>query len=136
MAVVNPAALSTPAPVKAVFVALGTLATASITLITTFQLVSWTPGQTALVAAEAAAVIGFVSALTMHLLPSTKKEPVALAATFTAAVSATLALGTGFSWWTLSADEISALIAVLSAVIGLGTAWLARQSVTPTTGPK
>jgi hypothetical protein len=71
--------------------------------------------------------------LTLHLLPTTKREPVAVAATFTAAVSATLALGTGFVWWHFSPVEIAALVGVLSAMIGVGSAVLARQSVSPTT---
>ena len=59
----------------------------------------WSAAQTALVTAEAAAVTGFITALVAHLKRGTKQEPVALAATFTATVSATLALGSGFGWW-------------------------------------
>ncbi len=123
-----------PAKVKTLFIALAGLATAIIALLTTFQIVHWTASQVTLVSAEAAAVIGLACAVTMHLLPSTKREPVAVAATITAAVSATLALGTGFGWWHLSAEQIGALVGVLTAVVGVGSAILARQMVTPTTG--
>jgi hypothetical protein len=115
---------------KAVVAAVGTLAVALITILTVFKVVDWSAAQTALVTAETAAVIGFVTAAVAHLTPGTSKEPVALAATFTATVSATLALGTGFGWWSLTEQQVSALVGLLTAVIGVGTALLARQYVT------
>jgi hypothetical protein len=89
---------SASAKVKAVFIALAALATATITLLAVFQVVHWTTSQLALAGTDAGAILALASALSLHLLPRTKREPVALAATFTAAVSATLALGTGFVW--------------------------------------
>jgi hypothetical protein len=117
------------------FLALAALATAGITVLTVFDIVHWSKAQTALASTEAGAVVAFLAAVTLHFLPTTKNEPVALAATFTAAISATLALGTGFLWWHLTANEVSALVAVVTAVIGVGTAIGARGVVTPDNGP-
>ncbi len=122
-----------PALIKNLLVALGALAVAVIGVLTSFSLVEWSAAQTTLVTAEAGAIIGLVSALLAHFWPSTSKEPVALAATFTAAVSATLALGAGFSWWHLTAEQTSALVSLVSAVFGIGGAVVARSLVTADT---
>jgi hypothetical protein len=117
---------------QAVLVALGApggLAAAVIVLITAFQLVSWSNAQTALVSAEAAAVIGFVGALVGHLWPESSEEPVALAATFTATLAATLALCAGFGWLSWSQSQITAVMGVTTAIIGIGSALFARQRV-------
>lgn len=124
-----------PARVRAVLAALGPLAVAVIVVLTVFQLVDWSKAQTALVTAEAGAIIGLVIAVVAHFWPTTKKEPVALAATFTAALSATIALGTGFGWWDLTKDENSALVGLVSAIFGIGGALLAREKVTSATTP-
>lgn len=113
----------------AIIGALGTLGVAGITLVTVFKVVDWSAAQTALVTAEAAAVTGLLTAIVAHLWPGTSKEPVALAATFTATVSATLALGAGFAWWSLTEQQTSALVAVVTAVLGVGGALFARQHV-------
>jgi hypothetical protein len=122
---------------KAVIAAIGGLAVALITMVTVFKVVDWSAPQTALVTADAAAVIGFLTAVVAHLMPRTSKEPVALAATFTATVSATLALGTGFGWWSLTEQQTGALVGLLTAVIGVASALVARQyvnaGVSPTT---
>jgi hypothetical protein len=133
-AVITP---SSPDP-RAVLGAIGALVVAAVTLLTVFQMVEWSAAQTALVLAETAAVTGLVTALVAHLTPATSKEHVALAATFTATVSATLALGSGFSWWTLSEEETSAVVGVVTAVLGVGGAMFARQHVTaePSPSPK
>jgi hypothetical protein len=81
-----------PPLVKNLLVALGILAVAVIGILTSFSIVEWSAAQTTLVTAEAGAIIGLLSALLAHFWPATSKEPVALAATCTAAVSATLAL--------------------------------------------
>lgn len=116
---------------KAVAGALGTLAVAVVTLVTVFNVVHWTAAQTALVTAEVAAVGAFVTALLLHLNPSTSKEPVALAATFTAAVSATLALGCGLDWWSLTQQQTGAVVALITAILGVGGALIARGHVSP-----
>ena len=126
--------MRTPHP-RAVLAAVSTLALAVITLLTVFEIVHWTAAQTALVTAEVAAVTALVTALFAHLAPATAKEHVAVAATFTAAVSATLALGSGFAWWQLTEQEISAAAGVVTAVFGVGGAILARQHVTAETSP-
>jgi len=120
----------TSANPKAVVGALGTLAVAFLTIVTVFKAVDWSAAQTALVTAEAAAVAGFVTALVAHLIPGTSTEPVAVAATFTATVSATLALGSGFGWWSLTEQQTSAVAGVVTAVLGVGGAVLARDRVT------
>src|SRR5215212_11118393 len=112
---------------RAVLGALGTVAVAAITLLTAFELVEWSAAQTALVIAETGALAGLITALVAHLTPATSKEHVALAATFTATVSATLALGSGFVWWNLTEQQTSAVAGVVTAVLGVGGAVLARQ---------
>ena len=118
---------------KAIFVALGALATAVIVFLTTFGIVDWSAAQTALVTAEAAAIIGFLSALVAHRKEGTKEEWVALGATLTVAVTATLALGTGFDWWDLTEKEISAVASLITAIVGIGAAMFARSQVTART---
>ncbi|MBV8988465.1 MAG: hypothetical protein JO372_07885 [Solirubrobacterales bacterium] len=116
---------------KATAGTLGTLAVAVVTMFTVFNVVHWTAAQTALVTAEAAAVAGFFTALVAHRKTGTAKEPVALAATFTALVSATLALGSGFGWWSLTEQQTGAVAGLVTAVLGVGGALLARQRVQP-----
>jgi hypothetical protein len=118
---------------KAVLTALGVVAGAVIIVLTSFDLVDWSGAQTTLVSAEAAAMIALLTAIVSHLWPGTPKEPVALAATLTAAVSATLALGTGFAWWDWTPEQISAVVSLVTAVIGVGSATVARSRVSPTT---
>lgn len=134
MSTSHAAPLPSPNP-RAVVAALSALAVAVITLVTVFELVDWSAAQTALVTAEVAAVTGLITALVAHLKPGTSKENVAIAATFTATVTATLALGSGFAWWHLSEQEISALAGVVTAVLGVGGAVIARQHVTAETSP-
>lgn len=124
-----------PSP-RAVLAALSTLGVAVITLITVFKIVDWSAAQTALVVAEVAAVTGLVTALVAHLKPATSREHVALAATLTATVAATLALGTGFRWWTLTEQETSAIAGVVTAVLGVGGAVFARQHVEAEMSPE
>ena len=119
-----------PYHVKALLVALGPLAAATIALLAAFSIVTWSASQTTLVATEAGTIIGLASALVAHFWPGTKKEPVALAATITAVIAATIALGTGFDWWHPTAAETSALVSLVTAVIGVGSAMIARSHVT------
>lgn len=114
---------------KSVVGALLALAAATIGVITTLSLVHWSSSQTTLVSTAAAAAITFIAAIWAHFDPRTKREPVALAATFTALVSAILALGTGFAWWHLNAEQIAALVSLVTAFIGIFTALVARNNV-------
>ncbi|MDA0161294.1 hypothetical protein OM076_13535 [Solirubrobacter ginsenosidimutans] len=114
---------------KTVVGTLGTLSLGVITLLTVFAVVDWSAAQTALLTAELAAITGFAAALVAHLKPGTAQEHVALAATFTATVSTTLALGTAFDWWTLTGQEVSALVGVVTALTSVGSAMIARQHV-------
>ena len=109
--------------------ALGGLAVAVITVLAVFGWVDWSAAQTALATTEAGTAIGLITALGAHFYPASPREPVAVAATLTAWLSATLALGTGFNWWTLTQEQISALVALVTAVLGVGGAWLARGKV-------
>lgn len=118
---------------KAVGGSFGALVLASITIVTVFKVVEWSAAQTALVTFEGAAVAGFFTALVAHLRVGTSKEPVALAATFTAMVSATLALGSGFGWWSLTEQQTSAVAGLFTALLGVGGALIARQHVTAET---
>lgn len=123
-------ALPSPDP-KTVAGGFATVVVALITALTVFHVVDWSAAQTALVTAEAGAVGGFVTAVAAHRKVDTAKEPVAVAATFTAMVSATLALGSGFAWWSLTEQQTGAVIGLLTAVIGVGGALLARNCVSP-----
>jgi len=120
---------------KAVLAALGVLVATATVFLTTFTVVDWSAAQTALVTAEASAVLGFVAALVAHFKPATAKEHVALAGTFTAVVSATLALGTGFGWWELTQEQTGALLGMITAIIGVAGAMFARQHVTAEISP-
>ncbi len=115
--------------VNGALLALVPLAAAGITLVTTFGWVHWSAAQTALVGTEAGAAIGLISATVAHFYPDTPKEHVAVAATLVAWISASLALVSGFGWWILTQDEISALGALVTAVIGVGGALFARAKV-------
>ena len=119
----------TSANQKAVVGALGTLAVALLTIVTVFKAVDWSAAQTALVTAEAVAVTGLISALVAHRMRGTKQEPVAVAAAVTATVSATLALGSGFAWWSLSEQKTSALVGVVTAFVAVVGAVFARNRV-------
>ncbi|MDA0167081.1 hypothetical protein OM076_42870 [Solirubrobacter ginsenosidimutans] len=119
---------------KVVVGAFGTLSLATITLLTVFTVVEWTAAQTALLTAEVAAVGALFAAALAHLKKGTAKEHVALAATFTASVSATLALGSGFAWWSLTEAQTGALLGIVTAVIGVASGLFARGKVeAPTT---
>ena len=115
---------------KAVVAAIGALAAATISLITSLGTVDWSPAQISLVTAEVGASIAFLTAIIAHFWPDTPKQPVAVAATFTALVTATLTLGTGFAWWHFTSAQSSALVGVVSAVIAVGSALIARNLVT------
>jgi hypothetical protein len=116
--------------VVAVVAAIGTLAAATISLITSLGAVNWSAAQISLVTAEVGALIAFVTAILAHYWPDTQKQPVAVAGTFTALVTATLTLGTGFALWNFTQTQTSALVSVVSAVIGVGSALIVRNMVT------
>jgi len=119
----------------AVVAAVGTLAAATVSLITSLGAVDWSAAQISLVSVDVGAFIAFVTAVIAHLWPDTKKQPVAVAATFTALLTATLTLGTGFKWWTFTDAQSSALVSVIGAIIGIGSALVARNAVTAATTP-
>jgi len=129
MSTLPAASLRYPDP-RPVLTALGAFAASVLVCLTAFTVVAWTPAQTALVTAETGAALGFIAALLAHLKPATAKEHVALAGTLTALVSATLALGTGFGWWTLTPDQAGALLGMVTGTVGIATAMFARSHIT------
>ncbi len=91
----SPGSSQPPVPPKiaALLAGLTALTGAVIGLMTSFNAVHWTSAQTTLVATEIAAFWALAGAVTAHLWPQTKKQPVAVAGTVTAFVAATLSLG-------------------------------------------
>ena len=130
-----PSQLPVPPKIAALLAGLAALTGAVIGLMTSFNAVHWTPAQTTLVAAEAAALWALASAVTAHLWPGTKKEPVAVAGTLTAFVSATLSLGIGFAWWQLTQEQDASLISLVTAIVAVVSALVARNTVTADTTP-
>jgi hypothetical protein len=107
-----------PPKITALLAGLTALTGAVIGLITSFNAVHWTSAQTTLVAAEVAAFWALAGALTAHLWPQTKKQPVAVAGTVTAFVSATLSL-----------------ISLVTAIVAVASGLAARSTVTAGTTP-
>lgn len=118
-----------PTRVGAVLALLTTLTGAVAGVITSFEVVHWTPAQTTLVGTEVAAFWAFTAAVVAHFWPKTKKQPVAIAGTITALVSATLSLGIGFTWWQLTEAQNASLVGLVTAIVGVGSALMARTTV-------
>ena len=80
-----------------------------------------------------AALLGGLTALTgavtAHLWPGTKQQPVAVAGTVTAFVSATLSLGIGFAWWQLTQSQNASLIGLVTTLVAVASALVARNEV-------
>ncbi len=126
-----------PPKVGALLAALTGLTGAVAGIVTSFEVVHWTPAQTTLVGTEIAAFWAFAGAVVAHLWPDTKKQPVAVAGTVTALVSTTLALGIGFTWWRLTEAQNASLISIVTAIAAVASALAARTAVTAgTTGPR
>ena len=124
-----------PPKIAALLAGLTALTGAVIGLITSFNAVHWTSAQTTLVAAEVAAFWALAGAVTAHLWPQTKKQPVALAGTVTAFVSATLSVGIGFAWWQLTQPQNASLISLVTAIVAVASGLAARSTVTAGTTP-
>ena len=118
-----------PPKIAALLAGLTALTGAVIGLMTSFDSVHWTSAQTTLVATEVAAFWALASAVTAHLWPQTKKQPVAVAGTVTAFVAATLSLGIGFAWWQLTESQNASLISLVTAIVAVATALAARSAV-------
>ena len=108
---------------------------AVIGLMTSFNAVRWTSAQTTLVATEVAAFWALASAVTAHLWPQTKEQPVAVAGAVAAFVSATLSLGIGFAWWQLTQSQNASLISLVTAIVAVVSALAARSTVKAGTTP-
>ena len=128
----NPASNQPPVPprIAALLTGLTALTGAVIGLATSFNAVHWTSAETTLVATEIAAFWALAAAVTAHLWPQTKKQPVAVAGTVTAFVSATLSLGVGFAWWQLTQSQNASLISLVTAIVAVAAALAARSAVT------
>jgi hypothetical protein len=124
-----------PPKIAALLAGLTALTGAVIGLMTSFNAVHWTSAQTTLVATEIAAFWALASAVTAHLWPQTKKQPVAVAGSLTALVSATLALGIGFAWWQLTQSQNASLISLVTAIVAVVSALAARSTVEAATTP-
>jgi hypothetical protein len=124
-----------PPKIAALLAGLTVLTGALIGLMTSFNAVHWTSAQTTLVATEVAAFWALASAVTAHLWPQTKKQPVAVAGTVTAFVSATLSLGIGFAWWQLTQSQNASLISLVTAIVAMVSAVAARSTVQVGTTP-
>ena len=124
-----------PPKIAALLAGLTALTGAVIGLMTSFNAVHWTSAQATLVAAEVAAFWALAGAVTAHLWPQTKKQPVAVAGTVTAFVSATLSLGIGFAWWQLTQSQNASLISLVTAIVAVASAQVARNAVTAGTTP-
>lgn len=124
-----------PPKIAAVLAGLTVLTGAVIGVMTSFNAVHWTSAQTTLVATEVAAFWALASAVTAHLWPQTKKQPVAVAGTVTAFVSATLSLGIGFAWWQLTQSQNASLISLVTAIVAVVSALAARSTVQAGTTP-
>jgi hypothetical protein len=124
-----------PAKIAALLAGLTALTGAVIGLITSFNAVHWTSAQTTLVAAEVAAFWALAGAVTAHLWPQTKKQPVAVAGTVTAFVSATLSVGVGFAWWQLTQAQNASLISLVTAIVAVASGLAARSAVAAGTTP-
>lgn len=111
--------------------ALTVVAIAIIAVLTAFHVVDWTAAEATLAGAEATTAIALVTAVVAHLLPQTRKEPVAIAGAATAWLTATLELVNGFGWWVMTPDQETSLVALVAAIAGLGTAVLARWKTSP-----
>jgi hypothetical protein len=133
----NPGSNQPPVPPKiaALLAGLTALTGAVIGLMTSFNAVHWTSAQTTLVATEVAAFWALASAVTAHLWPQTKKQPVAVAGTVTAFVSGTLALGIGFAWWQLTQSQNASLISLVTTIVAVASALAARSTVEALTTP-
>ena len=124
-----------PPKIAALLAGLTVLTGAVIGLMTSFNAVHWTSAQTTLVATEVAAFWVLAGAVTAHLWPQTKKQPVAVAGTVTAFVTATLSLGIGFAWWRLTQSQNASLIGLVTAIVAVVSALAARSTVTAGTTP-
>ena len=124
-----------PPRIAALLTGLTALTGAVIGLMTSFNAVHWTSAETTLVATEVAAFWALAAAVTAHLWPQTKKQPVAVAGTVTAFVSATLSLGIAFAWWQLTQSQNASLISLVTAIVAVAAALAARSTVTAGTTP-
>jgi len=124
-----------PPKIAALLAGLTVLTGAVIGLMTSFNAVHWTSAQTTLVATEVATFWALASAVTAHLWPRTKKQPVAVAGTVTTLVSATLSLGIGFAWWQLTQSQNASLISLVTAIVAVVSALAARSTVQAGTTP-
>lgn len=108
---------------------------AIIVVLTTTGAVHWSGEQITLVSVEAAAGGAFVLAVFWHQNAGTSKEPVAVGASLTALILATLYLLNGFDVTHFTGDAITAIGGASTAGVLLVTAAFARDNVTAPVTP-
>lgn len=118
--------------IGAAFVVVGN---AIITMLITTGVAHWTDPQKAAAFVEVNVVVAMVIAIYAHFDPATSKEPVALASTFTALVTATLLLLVAFAIVHWTRAQVDTIVGTTTAVVALVTLLLARNSVTPVLPP-
>jgi hypothetical protein len=124
-----------PPRVAALLAGLAALTAVVFILMTSFNAVYWTSAQLTLVMTEVVVFWALAAAVIAHLWPQTKEQPVAVAGTVTAFVSATLSLGVGFAWWQLTQSQNASLLSLVTAIIAVASALAARSTVTASTTP-
>lgn len=97
-------------------------------LVPELKIEPWTTTQVTLVTAEVNAVSAVVLALVAYAWAHSVKEPAAVQGTLTALGVATLALGTGFGWWSLSDQATQLLVLLVGAVVVLVLTIFNRQT--------
>ncbi|MFW0794943.1 hypothetical protein AAFP30_14120 [Gordonia sp. CPCC 205515] len=121
-----------PKRAPSILAALTVFSTAVFGLCTSFEIGHWTAPQITLIGTELAAFWAFVTAVVAHRAKSTKDQPVALAGTVTALLTATLSLAAGFRWWHFTEAQNAAVTGMLTALIAVVSALVARHFVRPT----
>lgn len=77
----------------------------------------WSEVQTGLVVTEVNALSAVVLAVVAYLWAQSVKEPAALQGSVSVFALATLTLGTGFGWWSLTDQATQLVIALVGAVL-------------------
>lgn len=95
----------------------------------------WTDVQVGLIMVLATTSTALVLAIYNHMLPATKREPVAIGAAVIAESAAITALLSGFQVWHLTDAQNGLLVGIVVAVVGLVTTAFVREQVTAPVAP-
>lgn len=109
---------------------------AVVTLLASLGSIHWSDAQTATVYLVANTGSAVVLALYFHLSPGTKKQPVAIAGSFTAFATAAAGLVAAFQWVHLTDAQLAVVGTTITAIVSLVVTMFARDQVTaPVTPP-